>query len=160
MATTTLTDPWRTVRIASGTLAATLALLAIKYPDRAIFDQHREGIATMKGLPLVGGLPRQIMNRDIAYDMLCRAFQDLDAVTMYVCRNEFDHLYYNVHTDTFATHKKTRTGSNIGLARRIITIHPDNVEHILKRNYIIYISKYNIIITLQVNEQMSICFYR
>lgn len=84
MATTLTADPWKTVRYVSGTAAATLALLALKYPDRAIFDEHREGIATMKGLPLVGGLPRQILNRDVAYDMLCKALEDLDAVTMYV----------------------------------------------------------------------------
>lgn len=54
-------------------------------------------------------------------DNVCASAGDPDACTI---RN---HLTQSIYL--------ARTGSNIGLPRRIITIHPDNVEHILKRTY-------------------------
>ncbi|KAI7857447.1 cytochrome P450 [Circinella umbellata] len=89
--------------------AAAVAALAVKYNDRAIFDEHRPGIAYRKGYPLVGGLPILLKNRSNIHDFLTQNFEELDAMTT--------------------------TMSNIGLGRRISTIDPANIEHILKNNF-------------------------
>ena len=61
--------------------AAAVAALAVKYNDRAIFDEHRPGIAYRKGYPLVGGLPILLKNRSNVHDFFTQNFEELDATT-------------------------------------------------------------------------------
>lgn len=66
---------------ALGLSTALLTALAIKYPDRAIFDEHREGIAYKKGWPLVGQLPVIISNAELMHEFFMNGFNDLDSLT-------------------------------------------------------------------------------
>ncbi|CEI92088.1 hypothetical protein RMCBS344292_06361 [Rhizopus microsporus] len=92
-----------------GLSAAVLTALAIKYPDRAVFDEHREGIAYKKGWPLLGGLPAILSNADKLHDFFMKGFTEMDSLTT--------------------------TASAFGMPRAIATIDPRNVEHILKNNF-------------------------
>ncbi|CDH56403.1 predicted protein [Lichtheimia corymbifera JMRC:FSU:9682] len=69
-------------RIATATAATALGLLTLKYNDRAIFRERREGIAFAKGDPLVGSLFRNIMGKDTAYDNQVNKFEELDTLTL------------------------------------------------------------------------------
>ena len=64
-----------------GASAAILGLLALKYPDRAIFDEHREGIVTQPGYPLVGGLPAIVINKEKMHDLFMTGFELTGALT-------------------------------------------------------------------------------
>lgn len=64
-----------------GLSAAVLTALAIKYPDRAVFDEHREGIAYKKGWPLLGGLPAILSNADKLHDFFMKGFTEMDSLT-------------------------------------------------------------------------------
>ncbi|KAG0749659.1 hypothetical protein G6F16_003497 [Rhizopus arrhizus] len=98
---------------ALGLSTALLTALAIKYPDRAIFDEHREGIAYKKGWPLVGQLPVIISNAELMHEFFMNGFNDLDSLTT--------------------------TASAFGIPRSIATIDPRNIEHILKNNFENYV---------------------
>lgn len=74
----------RNAGVAGGTVAAVLGLLALKYPDRAVFAEEREGIPPLPGVPLLGSLPNAIANQPVFYDWVCRQFEQLDTLTMYV----------------------------------------------------------------------------
>ncbi|GAA5809153.1 hypothetical protein MFLAVUS_002558 [Mucor flavus] len=103
----TLTDnPF--VRVV-GVSVAVIGALAVKYPDRAVFDEHRPGIPYRSGYPLVGMLPSLMINSSKMHDVLLRGFTDSKALTT--------------------------TTSALGIPRSIITISPLNVEHILKHNF-------------------------
>ncbi|KAI8987580.1 cytochrome P450 [Mycotypha africana] len=86
-------------------------LLALKYPDRAIFDEYREGINNRKGWPLVGSLPAIVSNAEKLHEFLLDGFKE----------------------------RLTGTASSLGLPRSIFTIDPRNVEHILKYNFENYV---------------------
>ena len=64
--------------------AGALAALMAKYPDRAIFDEYREGIPHRKGVPLLGMLPIVLANRYRLHDLQLDNFESLDSLTMYV----------------------------------------------------------------------------
>ncbi|CDH51590.1 cytochrome p450 [Lichtheimia corymbifera JMRC:FSU:9682] len=98
--------------------AGVLALLMAKYPDRAIFDEYREGIPHRKGVPLLGMLPIVLSNRYRLHDLQLDNFESLDSLTV--------------------------TSSSFGVKRRIFTIHPENVEHVLKHNFENYIKGPNL----------------
>ncbi|KAI8997284.1 cytochrome P450 [Pilobolus umbonatus] len=98
---------------ALGLSLSVLTALAIKYPDRAIFDEHRENIPTKGGLPLIGGLYHLMINSDKVHEHLSNAFKSNDSLTV--------------------------TQSILGQPRTMMTIHPDNVEHILKNNFENYV---------------------
>lgn len=66
---------------ALGLSTALLTALLIKYPDRAIFDEHREGIAYKKGWPLVGQLPAIISNAELMHEFFMNGFNELDSLT-------------------------------------------------------------------------------
>lgn len=66
--------------------AGVLALLMAKYPDRAIFDEYREGIPHRKGVPLLGMLPIVLSNRYRLHDLQLDNFESLDSLTVYVER--------------------------------------------------------------------------
>ncbi|KAI7852169.1 cytochrome P450 [Circinella umbellata] len=101
------------IGIIGGASAAILGLLALKYPDRAIFDEHREGIPTQPGYPLVGGLPTIVRYKEKMHDLFMTGFELTGALTT--------------------------TTSALGIPRSIITINPKNVEHILKDNFSNYV---------------------
>lgn len=67
--------------IIGGATAAVLGLLALKYPDRAIFDEHREGIPYTKGWPLVGILPTLVANKERIHHMFLEGFELSDSLT-------------------------------------------------------------------------------
>lgn len=67
---------------AVGAAAATvLGLLALKYNDRAIFDEKREGMVNLPGYPLVGGLPKMLANKERILDLILQGFEDNDCLT-------------------------------------------------------------------------------
>lgn len=99
---------------AVGAAAATvLGLLALKYNDRAIFDEKREGMVNLPGYPLVGGLPKMLANKERILDLILQGFEDNDCLTS--------------------------TMSSLGMPRSIMTIDPRNVEHLLKNNFENYV---------------------
>jgi len=98
------------------TAVASLALLgglALKYPNRAIFDEFPKGIPHGEGYPLVGALPNMLMNAEKINDFLLRGFTVLDSQTI--------------------------TQSALGMPRTISTINPESIEHILKHNFENYV---------------------
>lgn len=69
-------------RFATATAATTLGFLALKYNDRALFQERREGVPFVKGDPLVGGLFRNIIYKNTAYDNHVNRFEYLDTLTL------------------------------------------------------------------------------
>jgi fatty acid omega-hydroxylase len=67
-----------------GLSAVILTALAIKYPDRAVFDEHREGISHNGGWPILGSLPHIISNAENLHEFLLNGFTKLDSLTTYV----------------------------------------------------------------------------
>jgi fatty acid omega-hydroxylase len=65
-----------------GASAAVITALAVKYPDRALFDTEREGIPTKKGWPIIGGLPGILLNANKVHEFLALGFTTLDSLTM------------------------------------------------------------------------------
>lgn len=55
--------------------------LALKYPDRAIFDENPKGVACKKGWPLIGLLPAAIKNRQSIHELFMNGFNELDSMT-------------------------------------------------------------------------------
>lgn len=81
---------------AVGISAAIIGALALKYPDRAIFDEHRPGIAFKPGHPLVGTLPSLMLNSSKIHDILLRTFTDTRKLTKYVIQSYYGtYLTYN-----------------------------------------------------------------
>ncbi|KAG0174495.1 hypothetical protein DFQ28_002952 [Apophysomyces sp. BC1034] len=105
----------KTAGIIGGATTAVLAVLAIKYPDRAVFDEHREGVPYRPGWPLLGSLPSILYNNQTMHDFFLRGFTDSGALTMYST------LVWTI--------------SALGVPRSVATIDPRNVEHILKHNF-------------------------
>ena len=68
----------RTVTLAS---AVVLGLLSIKYHDRALFTEKREGIQFIPGSPIVGGLIEQLKNKDRLLDNVLDIMEKHDATT-------------------------------------------------------------------------------
>ena len=61
-----------------------VSFLAIKYPDRAIFEKLPEGIPNVKGYPLIETFFQQIAEKDDFYEAQHQHFEKLGAMTMYV----------------------------------------------------------------------------
>ena len=72
------------VGMIGGVTTAVLAILAWKYPDRAVFDEHREGIATQKGWPLIGNLPALLSHKETMHNLFLDGFENLGTLTTYV----------------------------------------------------------------------------
>ncbi|KAI8047135.1 cytochrome P450 [Gilbertella persicaria] len=94
-------------RYLGGATTAGIAILALVYNDRAVFDSAREGIKTQPGWPLIGNLSLLIQHKNKIHDFLLAGFNQLDELTI--------------------------TMSALGIPRHIATLDPRNVEHILKR---------------------------
>ncbi|KAI9492576.1 cytochrome P450 [Zychaea mexicana] len=90
-----------------------LGLLAIKYNDRAIFDERRTDLPFITGEPLIGTLGMQLRNKDQLYEYQTYTLERLDTLTA--------------------------TESAFGLPPSITTLSPANVEHFLKTNFGNYI---------------------
>ncbi|KAI8150427.1 cytochrome P450 [Fennellomyces sp. T-0311] len=105
-----LSNPIGAVALVS---AAALGLLAAKYNDRAVFTPRRDDLPTLPGVPLFGNLFAQIANKDRIIDYTLDHFDKFNTMTMY--------------------------GSALGLPPLILTINPDNVEHVLKNNFSNYV---------------------
>ena len=69
---------------ALGASAAVVAGLALKYPDRALFDEQRNDIAHKKGWPLLGALPALLANKEKMHEFMLSGFTVLDSLTTYV----------------------------------------------------------------------------
>lgn len=67
-----------------GVSAAIITALALKYPDRAVFDEHREGISHKGGWPLVGSTPMIIKNAENMHEFLLSGFVSMNTLTTYV----------------------------------------------------------------------------
>ncbi|KAI8139710.1 cytochrome P450 [Fennellomyces sp. T-0311] len=108
-----LNDSLSVVRVAAVVSAATVGLLALKYNDRALFTEKREGIPFAKGKPVVGGLIHQLQNKDRILDDFLETMEKYDTMTVYA--------------------------TALGLPPSIMTTDPANVEHILKNNFSNYV---------------------
>ncbi|GAN03750.1 cytochrome P450 704C1-like isoform X2 [Mucor ambiguus] len=99
--------------ITAATVTLVTALLALKYPDRGAFHEHREGLLDMEGAPVLGNLPSMIKNMDRFYDYLTEHYEKMNTLTF--------------RTTFFM------------MPSLICTADPRNVEHILKNNFEGYI---------------------
>ncbi|KAI9010412.1 cytochrome P450 [Phycomyces nitens] len=99
--------------IAGSTVLGVLIILALKYPDRAVFTKRRDDVPTVKGLPLVGHLFNMLMNKHRILELQQEAFDSTKSLTLVM--------------------------SSLGLPPGIITIDPRNVEHVLKTNFANYV---------------------
>jgi fatty acid omega-hydroxylase len=64
-----------------GASAAVVTALAIKYPDRALFDESRPDIAHKKGWPILGVLPSLLYNAERMHEFLLLGFTNLGSLT-------------------------------------------------------------------------------
>lgn len=70
-----------------GTIAAlsTIAVITglfVKYPDCALFDQHRKDIPYIKGAPLIGNLAAISRNKNRYFEYLLEIYEALDTMTL------------------------------------------------------------------------------
>ncbi|KAF7723245.1 hypothetical protein EC973_002183 [Apophysomyces ossiformis] len=98
-----------TATLVGGAVTAILAALALKYPDKAVFDDPHKGLPLITGWPLLGTLPHLLYHSQKAHDFFLRNFQQLDSLTIAI--------------------------SALGMPRTIITIDPRNIDHVLKDNF-------------------------
>ncbi|KAI7867588.1 cytochrome P450 [Spinellus fusiger] len=101
------------IGMASAAIAAFTTLLALKYPDRGLFQEKRPGIYYIPGLPIIGHLYEAISKFDIGHEII-----------------------YNLFLNSG---KKSIVLLSLGLPFEIITIDPAIVEHILRTNFDNYI---------------------
>lgn len=66
-----------------GASTAALSVLALIYPDRAVFDSARPDIPQRAGWPLIGSFPDLVKNMDTFHHFALKGFEDL-ARTTYV----------------------------------------------------------------------------
>ena len=74
-------DSLSVVRNAAIVSAITLGLLSIKYHDRALFTEKREGVQFIPGSPIVGGLIQQLKNKDRLLDNVLDILEKHNATT-------------------------------------------------------------------------------
>lgn len=83
--------------------------LALKYDDRALFDEHRENIPYPKGIPILGNLLKVLKNRERYFEYVAELYEDLNTLTF--------------------------RSSSLTITSSICTIDPRNIEYILKTNF-------------------------
>jgi hypothetical protein len=62
---------------------ATVGVLALKYPNCALFHEEREGVCRKSGWPIVGSLPTILSRKDAIHELFLERFTELKAKTMY-----------------------------------------------------------------------------
>lgn len=67
--------------------------LALKYDDRALFDEHRKNIPHPAGLPILGNLLNVLKNRERYFDYIAEVYEELNTLTLYVHVNTFSHSF-------------------------------------------------------------------
>lgn len=67
---------------AVSTVAVITGLLALKYNDRAVFDEKREGMLYPKGVPLLGNLLNISRNKHRYFEYLLEVYESLDTMTL------------------------------------------------------------------------------
>ncbi|KAI7876931.1 cytochrome P450 [Lichtheimia hyalospora FSU 10163] len=100
-------------RLVTTTAATALGILALKYNDRAVFQERPEGVAFAKGYPLVGCLFHGIIGKDTINDNQVVNFERFDTLSF---------------AATF-----------LGTPPVICTIDPSNIEYILKTHFENYV---------------------
>ncbi|KAI9357101.1 cytochrome P450 [Pilaira anomala] len=93
-------------------VAAITGALALKYPDRALFDEHREGIPHPSGVPILGNLLNISRNKERYFEYVLELYEQLDTLTL--------------------------RSSSLTIKSTISTIDPQNLEYILKTNFTNY----------------------
>lgn len=63
-------------------LASITGALALKYPDRALFDEHREGIPHPTGVPILGNLLNISRNKERYFEYVLELYEQLDTLTL------------------------------------------------------------------------------
>ncbi|KAI9491492.1 cytochrome P450 [Zychaea mexicana] len=101
------------VRNATLAGAAALGLLALKYNDRALFTEKREGMPFAPGDPIFGGLIHQLKNKNRLLDDILDTMEKYNTLTFYA--------------------------TALGLTPNIMTIDPRNVTYLLKDNFSNYV---------------------
>jgi hypothetical protein len=67
----------------SAAAAAIIGALALKYPDRALFDEHRENVPHPKGgLPILGTLLEVSKNKGRYFEYLLEVYEELDTMIL------------------------------------------------------------------------------
>jgi hypothetical protein len=75
-----------------GAGAAALSVLALMYPDRALFDEARPDIPQRAGYPLVGSLPDLIRHVDTFHHFALQGFENVARTTCV----RFSDCYLNI----------------------------------------------------------------
>ena len=73
--------PQQYAAVATGALATALAVLAIMYPDKAVFDNDDRDLPRRKGYPLLGNLPYIVQNIDHIHDFMVQNFETIGRTT-------------------------------------------------------------------------------
>jgi hypothetical protein len=80
MASTTTTA----AAIVLSAVATLTGLLALKYPDRALFDEHRENVPYPKKgtVPILGNLLNVSRNKNRYFEYVVELYEQLDTLTL------------------------------------------------------------------------------
>ncbi|KAI7890517.1 cytochrome P450 [Mucor mucedo] len=105
-----------------GTIAAlsTIAVITglfIRYPDCALFDQHRKDIPHIKGDPLIGNLMAVSKNKNRYFEYVLEVYEALDTMTF--------------------------RSSSLGIPSGISTVDPKNIDHVCRANFQNYVKSEN-----------------
>jgi hypothetical protein len=76
------TSPLSAGLVALSTIAAVTGLLALKYPDRAIFDEPYKNVPQQKDVPLLGNLLKISKNKHHYFEYLFEVHGQLDTITL------------------------------------------------------------------------------
>ncbi|KAI8144404.1 cytochrome P450 [Fennellomyces sp. T-0311] len=103
--------------------ASALGLLALTYRSSG----RKDNVPVIPGAPIFGTLFQQISNKHRMLDYINDNFEKFNAMTIYMIQGYMPSL---------------------GITPTVVTIHPDNVEHILKGNFSNYIKGPNFNVAL------------
>lgn len=112
--------------ISAATVATVTALLAWRYPDRAVFHEHRTGLIDLEGTPILGNLPSMVKNLDKFYDYLVDNYEKLNTMTLY------GYFFLLEVYDILIKYMLNSRTTAFLMPNLIYTADPRNVEHILK----------------------------
>ncbi|RUS22052.1 cytochrome P450 [Endogone sp. FLAS-F59071] len=119
-------------------IVASIALLAAKYPDRAIFQDKRSDINSPKEWPLVVAFLLKCGDRGntlLIYQSRCYATILLIYIGSLPSMAAAQAKLLDWMLQHFQDHGPTWTFTALALPRNILTADPRNLEHILKNNF-------------------------